>query len=109
MKQEVPTAMQRPTSSRLEAVRAAWATDPERIDPDDYPARTPFARLMTWAHCPECDLQVHTLYTLFLLQGIACPHCAARLMSPPAEPSEQLALALSREDQFSRQLEADAE
>jgi hypothetical protein len=102
--------MQRPTScSRLEAVRTAWATDPERIDPDDYPVRTPFARLLTWAHCPNCDLQVHAQYTLFLLQGITCPTCGARLISPPAEASEQLAVALRREDSFSRQLELDAE
>src|SRR5437899_2954958 len=35
-----------------EGMRGVWALDPERIDPDDYPARQPFARLMTWAPCP---------------------------------------------------------
>jgi hypothetical protein len=102
--------MQCPASStRLEEVRAVWAADPERIDPDDYPARTPFARVMTWAHCPACDVQVHAQYSRFLLQGITCPACGACLKPAPADAPEQLAVALRQEDELSRQLEPHAE
>jgi ribosomal protein S27E len=102
--------MDRPASGdHLEGVRGIWATDPERIDPDDYPPRTRFARLMTWAHCPVCDLQVHVLYCQSLLQGVSCPTCGSRLLTPPNGAEERLMAALHREDEFSRHLEAHAE
>jgi hypothetical protein len=88
---------------------AVWAAEPERTDPDDYPARAPFARIMTWAHCPRCSLQIHAPYTQFLLRGISCPNCSALLMTPPGEASAQLSLALRREDEFSRQLDTNGE
>jgi hypothetical protein len=89
-------------------VRRVWATDPERIDPDDHPAQQPFARLMTCAPCPSCHLQVHTLYTRFLLQGIDCPGCGAQLLPPPPNGSEQLARAMREEDLLSQELESNA-
>jgi hypothetical protein len=62
---------------------------------------------MTWAPCTTCDLQVHTLYTRFLLQGIDCPSCGARLLDPPPDSHALLAQALRQEDQFSQQLFVD--
>jgi len=84
-----------------------WAGDPERIDPDDYPPRQPFIRLMTWAPCPACELEVHTLFVRYLLQGIDCPGCCARLLPPPADASAQLAQALRCEDELSSRIDAD--
>jgi hypothetical protein len=81
-----------------------WVEDPERMDPDDYPPGSPFVKLMTWAPCPACDLQVHTPLTRFLLQGIDCPSCKARLISPPDDAPEGLTRALRWEDQLSEQL-----
>jgi hypothetical protein len=81
-----------------------WAADPEKIDPDDYPPFQPLVKLMTWAFCPSCRLQAHVLYTQFLLQGIDCPTCGARLLPPPDAGPEHLQLALHREDDFSRQI-----
>jgi hypothetical protein len=91
-----------------EGMRSAWAADPERIDPDDYPARESFARLMTWAPCLACRLQAHTSYTRFLLQGIACPCCGKQLLAPPPDGAEQLSRAMRQEDLLSKQLESDA-
>jgi hypothetical protein len=85
-----------------------WAADPERVDPDDFSAQQPFAKLMTWAPCPICLLQVHTSLTRYLLQGIACPSCGTQLLAPPPEGSEQMARALRMEDRFSEQLYSDA-
>jgi hypothetical protein len=84
----------------------AWAGDPERADPDDYQARRPFIRLMTWAPCQSCHLQVHTLYTRFLIRGIDCPGCGASLLAPPEDASERLADALRDEDRLSAQIDA---
>ena len=82
-----------------------WASDPERIDPDDYPPRQPFVKLLTWAPCAACDLQVHAPLTRFLLQGLVCPSCGARLLEAPGDPSEQLSEVLRREDLFSAEIE----
>jgi hypothetical protein len=82
-----------------------WATDPERIDPDDYPPQQPFVRLMTWALCPDCEVQVHALLVRFLLQGIDCPACGAQLLAPPEDASALLAEALRREDELSSRIE----
>jgi hypothetical protein len=82
-----------------------WAGDPERIDPDDYPPRQPFVKLLTWAPCPTCDLQVHAPLTRFLLQGLFCPSCGARLLEAPDDPSERLSAVMRQEDQFSAEIE----
>jgi hypothetical protein len=81
-----------------------WATDPERIDPDDYPERQPFVKLLTWAPCRACNLQVHAPLTRVLLQGLICPVCGSRLLEAPDDPSEQLAEALRREDLLSAEI-----
>jgi hypothetical protein len=81
-----------------------WASDPERTDPDDYPPRQPFVKLLTWAPCPACDLQVHAPLTRFLLQGLVCPSCGARLLEAPADPSERLAAVMRQEDQNSAEI-----
>ena len=83
-----------------------WAADPERIDPDDYPPRQPFVRLMTWAPCAACHLQVHTLFVRYLLQGIACPSCSASLLPPPDDASAHLAEVLRSEDELSFRIDA---
>jgi hypothetical protein len=83
-----------------------WAADPERTDPDDYPPRQPFARLMIWAPCPVCDLQVHTLLVRYLLQGVDCPSCGASLLPPPDDASARLAEALRTEDELSSRVDA---
>jgi DNA-directed RNA polymerase subunit RPC12/RpoP len=82
-----------------------WATDPERIDPDDYPPRQPFVKLLTWAPCPACDRQVHAPLTRVLLQGLVCPACGSRLLEAPSDPTDRLSEALRREDQFSAEIE----
>ena len=82
-----------------------WATDPERIDPDDYPPQQPFVRLMTWALCSACQLQVHTLLVRFLLQGVDCPSCGVQLLPPPADASVLLAEALRHEDELSARID----
>jgi hypothetical protein len=85
--------------------RGRWAADPERIDPDDYPPQQPFVKLLTWAPCPACELQVHVPVTRFLLQGLICPSCEAVLLSPPDDPSALLGEALRREDELSAELD----
>jgi hypothetical protein len=87
--------------------RAVWAGDPERIDPDDYPARHPLVKLVTWAPCAACDLQVHALLTRRLLQGIICPGCGAQLLSPATDAGDRLAQTLRCEDRLSEQLFTD--
>jgi hypothetical protein len=82
-----------------------WGTDPERIDPDDYPPAKPFVKQMTWAQCSGCQLQVHLPLTQFLLQGLICPSCGSRLLEPPEDGPEQLARVLRREDVFSEQID----
>jgi hypothetical protein len=84
---------------------ARWATDPERIDPDDYPPLRPFARAMTWADCAACATQVHTIAARFLVAGIVCPDCGARLLDAPADGAERLRALLRQEDELSEQIE----
>jgi hypothetical protein len=72
---------------------------------DDYPPRQPFVKLLTWAPCAACDLQVHAPLTRFLLQGLVCPSCGARLLEAPGDPSEQLSEVLRREDLISAEIE----
>ena len=83
---------------------AVWAADPERIDPDDYPASSPFAKEITWAPCPECAVQVHLPVSQFVFQGLRCPRCARTLLSPPDDPEGWLRRILREEDEFSEQL-----
>jgi hypothetical protein len=87
------------------AGEARWAAEPERIDPDDYPPLRPHARAMTWAPCPACEIQVHTLASRFLLAGITCPECGSRLLEAPEDGSEQLRALLRQEDELSEQIE----
>lgn len=91
--------------ARPEATPTRWAADPERIDPDDYPALTPFVKLISWTRCPTCQLQVHTPVTRLLLQGLDCPNCGTQLLPPPEDGTDRLALALRREDEFSEQID----
>jgi hypothetical protein len=84
---------------------ARWAADPERIDPDDYPPLRPFARVMTWAECAACALQVHDLAVRFLVAGLVCPTCGARLLDPPEDGTDRLRALLRQEDELSEQIE----
>ena len=86
--------------------KGGWSGDPERVDPDDYPSSQPFVRLMTWAPCSDCDLQVHTLLVRFLLQGIDCAVCGASLLPPPHDATARLARVMHSEDALSFQLDA---
>jgi hypothetical protein len=83
---------------------AAWAADPERIDPDDYPPGSPFAKQITWAACDACGIQAHLPVTQFVYAGLACPRCGAQLLPPPDEPEEWVRRVLREEDDFSEQL-----
>ena len=87
-----------------EAATTAWAAEPERVDPDEYPPSAPFARQMTWAPCAECELQVHLPVTQFVYRGLNCPRCGQELLPPPAEPDEWLRRVLREEDEFAEQL-----
>jgi hypothetical protein len=82
-----------------------WAAEPERIDPDDYPPLRPYAKVLTWTCCSACALQVHVLATQFLLAGVTCPTCGARLLEPPEDGSERLRALLRQEDELSEQIE----
>jgi hypothetical protein len=87
-----------------EELQAAWAADPERIDPDDYPPSSPFVKQMTWAHCDACLIQVHLPVAQFVYQGLVCPRCGAQLLAPPEEPEEWVRRILREEDELSEQL-----
>jgi len=82
-----------------------WVSDPERIDPDDYPPLRPFARVMTWADCVACGTQVHDLAVRFLVSGLVCPTCGARLAEPPEDGMDRLRALLRQEDELSEQIE----
>ena len=84
--------------------QTAWAGDPERIDFDDYPPNSPFARQMTWAPCEACGIQVHAPVTQIAYRGLACPRCGAALLAAPDDPEEWVRRALREEDEFSEQL-----
>ncbi|MFN3652313.1 MAG: hypothetical protein ACK47B_22275 [Armatimonadota bacterium] len=87
-----------------EELLTAWAADPERIDPDDYPPNSPFVKQMTWAPCDACGIQVHVPVTQFIYQGIVCPRCGESLLPPPEEPEEWTRRVLREEDELSEQL-----
>jgi hypothetical protein len=84
---------------------AQWGAEPERVDPDDYPPLHRFVRALTWTACETCGIQVHALASQFLLAGIACPTCGARLLEPPEDGAERLRVLLRQEDELSRQFE----
>jgi hypothetical protein len=65
----------------------------------------PFARVLTWAHCSACALQVHALASRYLLAGLACPSCGGQLLEPPADGAERLRTLLRQEDELSEQIE----
>jgi hypothetical protein len=83
---------------------AAWAADPERIDPDDYAPGSPFIRQMTWAPCDACGIQVHLPVAQFVYAGLACPRCETQLLPPPEDREAWLARVLREEDELSEQL-----
>lgn len=83
---------------------AAWAADPERIDPDDYPPSSPFAKEMTWAPCEACSIQVHLPVSQFVYLGLVCPRCGTQLLAPPEDPEEWVRRVLREEDELSEQL-----
>lgn len=87
-----------------EAPQSAWAADPERIDPDDYPPNSPFIRQMTWAPCAACGIQVHLPVAQFVFLGLQCPQCGTQLLAAPEDPEEWLRRVLREEDEFSEQL-----
>ena len=59
-----------------------WAHDPEPVEPDDVPPGGIYVRQVQWVPCLECDLQVHAATSAYLLTGITCPECGARLAHP---------------------------
>jgi DNA-directed RNA polymerase subunit RPC12/RpoP len=81
-----------------------WASDPERMDPDDYRPGSAFARQITWAPCAACRLQVHLPVSQVVYQGIVCPRCGTRLLHPPEDPEDWLRRVLREEDDLSEQL-----
>ncbi|HEU4754312.1 MAG TPA: hypothetical protein VFU47_14475 [Armatimonadota bacterium] len=83
---------------------SAWATDPERVDPDDYAPSAPFAKQMTWAPCEACGIQVHLPVSQFLYQGLMCPRCGMQLLAPPENAEDWVGRVLREEDEFSEQL-----
>jgi len=83
---------------------SAWATDPERIDPDDYAPSATFAKQMTWAPCADCGIQVHLPVSQFLYVGLVCPRCQTRLLAPPEDAEDWVRRVLREEDEFSEQL-----
>lgn len=87
-----------------EETLAAWAADPERIDPDDYAPGTPFVKQLTWAPCDACGVQAHLPVTQFVYLGLACPRCGVRLLAPPDDPEDWIGRVLRQEDELSEQL-----
>jgi hypothetical protein len=83
---------------------SAWAADPERIDPDEYPASSAFAKQMTWAPCDACGIQVHLPVTQFVYRGVVCPRCRALLLPPPEDPEDWARRVYREEDEFTEQL-----
>ena len=83
---------------------AGWAEDPERIDPDDYPPSTPFAKQVTWANCGECGIQVHLPVSQFVYLGLVCPRCKSQILPPPDDPEDWVQRVFRAEDEFSEQL-----
>jgi hypothetical protein len=87
-----------------EATAGRWSVDPERIDPDDYPPGRIFVKVMTWAPCEACEIQVHAPVTQFLLRGLTCPRCEQLLMPPPSDAVDRLQTLLRQEDELAEQV-----
>jgi len=92
------------TDSYTEPGASRWAVDPERIDPDDYPASRVFVKVMTWAPCDACQLQVHAPVSQFLLRGLVCPQCGQVVLPPPEDATDRLGTLLRQEDELSEQV-----
>lgn len=82
----------------------SWSGDPERVDPDDYAPSAPYVKQMTWAECPDCDVQVHAPVTQFVYRGLTCPRCGNTVLSPPADSEEWTQRVLREEDELAEQL-----
>ena len=65
-----------------------WASGPEDVDPAHVPPGSTYARVMVWAACTECDLQVHATCVERLARGLVCPECG-RQVAAPVSPEEQ--------------------
>ncbi len=87
-----------------ESEATAWAVDPERVDPDDYPPGAPRVRLMTFGLCDSCEVEVHAEAARALYDGVKCPHCGDQLLAPVEEPEEWLRRLLRQEDELQEQL-----
>jgi hypothetical protein len=87
-----------------ETAPARWAVDPERADPDDYAPGRVFVKVMTWAPCHACGIQVHAPATQYLLRGLACPQCGRTLLAPPENASDRLSNLLRQEDEMAEQV-----
>lgn len=88
----------------LPAAASCWSVDPERIDPDDYPPGRVFVKVMTWAPCDTCRIQVHAPATQFLLRGLTCPRCGQQLLLPPPDAADRLQTLLRQEDELAEQV-----
>jgi hypothetical protein len=88
----------------MEEQLPVWAADPERIDPDDYPPSSPFAKQITWAPCQQCRVEVHIPVTQFVYNGLVCPRCGTQLLPAPEDAEDWMRRVLREEDEFSEQL-----
>jgi hypothetical protein len=59
-----------------------WGHDPEPVDPQRSAPGSAYVRLWIWVPCPHCDLQVHASLARSVSEGVTCPECGARLVSP---------------------------
>ncbi len=84
--------------------QATWSAEPERVDPEDYAAGSPFVRQMTWAPCAACEIQVHAMVAQILFRGLCCPRCEDMLLPASDEPEEWLQRILREEDEMAEQL-----
>ena len=64
-------------------------------------------RLMTWAPCAACRLEVHLPVAQFLLVGLHCPSCGAELLAPPVDAQARLQRLLHDEDRLLQETECD--
>src|SRR5438876_52687 len=81
-----------------------WAHLPDRVAAEPIPAGGFYVMQMVWVACSTCDLQVHVALSHFLIGGVTCPDCGARLAAPEArESAEAEAARVRREEQEMRQ------
>jgi hypothetical protein len=94
------------TNDRIwtDAEASHWSVDPERVDPDDYAPGRVFVKVMTWAPCDDCQIQVHSPASQFLLRGISCPRCERLLLPAPPDALDRLQSLLRQEDELAEQL-----